>query len=486
MGSPLPQKIAFIDLETTGAKINFDRIIEVGILRIENNKIQKKYSQLVNPNKSVPPEIEILTGINNQDLENAPTFRQIQDEILELIKDCVIVAHNVRFDYSFLKSEFRNLGLSFSSKHFCTVKLSRKLYPEHRHHNLDSLIERYNFKCKNRHRAYDDAEVLWKFYQKVIKDFGTEKISGILKDFLKKPSLPPKISEETIASIPECAGVYTFFGANNTPLYIGKSIDLKNRVLSHFSSDITSSKEMKISQQVEAIEIITTAGDLGACLKESRLIKTHKPPYNRMLKHSRGMLVLKENKTKEGFKTVKAEIMDVIHPGDLEQILGIFKSKRNIQEFLAGISKEYNLCEKLLGVDSSAGACFGYRLGKCQGACIGKEKIYVYNLRFIEAFLNTKIKPWPFFGPIAVTETDIFAGLSETFLINKWCLLGTIRNEGGEKVSLEDNIFFDLDTYKLLCRYVFSSTNQSKIKQLTGEQLQFLTGKEQFYEPVID
>ena len=132
----LPTKLAFIDVETTGTRASYDRIIEIGILRIEDNKLVKTFKSLINPQSYLPKEITMLTGITQQDIENAPTFRSIKDEIFETLKDCTFVAHNVRFDYAFLKHEFLREHITYSSKHFCTVRLSRILFPQWQRHNL--------------------------------------------------------------------------------------------------------------------------------------------------------------------------------------------------------------------------------------------------------------------------------------------------------------------------------------------------------------
>src|SRR4051794_18306176 len=115
----LPTRLAFVDIETTGGRSFYDRIIEIGIIRVEDNEVVQTYHSLINPETHLPPEIEILTGITQKDLENAPTFRQIKTDILESLIDCVFVAHNVRFDYGFLKNEFSREEITFSAKHFC-------------------------------------------------------------------------------------------------------------------------------------------------------------------------------------------------------------------------------------------------------------------------------------------------------------------------------------------------------------------------------
>jgi DNA polymerase III subunit epsilon len=471
----LPQKIAFVDVETTGARWS-DRVIEIGIVRVENGKVTQTLNSLINPNCHVPPEITELTGISPAELEYAPTFGSLKKEIAEVLNDCVFVAHNVRFDYSFIKNEFKREEISFKSKHFCTVKLSRHLFPEHRHHNLDSLIERFKFKCKSRHRAFDDADVLWQFYQHVLNNFPEGEVLLALSKALKKPSVPINIAPDILENLPDSPGVYIFYGKGGCPLYVGKSVNLHDRVRSHFSSDHISSTEMKISQQIESIEVIETAGELGALIKESNLIKQIKPLYNRKLRHSRMMTVLKNFKTKDNYQTISFADASEIDINNLEEIYGTFRNLKTAKQFLIFLAKEFELCEKLLGVDNTNQACFGYRLGKCKGACVNKENPAKYNLRFIEAFLNKKLRPWPFESPVIIEEKDGLGKKSEGFLIDKWCYLGSVKANGELKDGkLESDVTFDVDTYKILLSYLASTKNQKNIKVFNTKKLRSFT-----------
>src|SRR3989344_5971444 len=272
MSSALPSKLAFVDVETTGCRVN-DRIIDIGILRVENGELVETYNTLLNPNMMVPPEITELTGILPTQLEGAPTFGQVKKDIYSLLDDAVFVAHNVRFDYNFLRSEFSREETTFRARNLCTVKLSRTLFPTQRHHNLDSIIERHGFKIKNRHRAFDDAKILWEFYQYILKNFSDDLVQKAVSFVLKQPTRPLNIDPEIMANLPEAPGVYIFYGARGMPLYIGKSINIKERVMSHFSADKDSPTEAKIAQQIESIDTIQTAGELGALFLESQLIK---------------------------------------------------------------------------------------------------------------------------------------------------------------------------------------------------------------------
>ncbi len=469
----LPKKLVFVDIETTGARSFYDRIIEIGILRVEDNKIVSTFNSLVNPDVYLPQEIEMLTGITYQDLEHAPTFRQIAKDIFTMIKDCIFVAHNVRFDYSFLKNEFKREEISFSAKNLCTVKLSRLLYPAYPKHNLDALIERFGFSCERRHRAFDDAKVLFDFFQKVQQEFSLELIEEAVNKVLKKPYLPPKLKHTDLETLPEHAGVYVFYAEGGTPLYIGKSKNVKERVLSHFSSDISSPSEMKIAQQVESIEVVKTPGELGALLLESYMIKKFLPIYNKKSRIKKELIALKYKENEDGYKTVYLEPITTIDVAYLDTFLGFFRSRRQAKDFLVHLCKEYSLCEKLLSLENTKSSCFAYRLNTCKGACIKKEKPLFYNLRFTTAFSAFKIKPWPFRGPVMIEEYDD-EGNKEYYVLDKWCYLGKITHDKQDSIlpASLDTLIFDLDVYYILKQYLRNIKNSKYIHQCTYEQLQ--------------
>lgn len=444
----LPKNLTFVDLETTGGSVTFDRIIEVGILQVRDNKLERTFQTFLNPDRALPPEITNLTGISAADLEKAPSFFDIKDELMGYFEDTVLVAHNARFDYGFLKQEYLRLGERFAPKQLCTVKLSRILYPEYRHHNLDSIIERFKFEIENRHRAFSDAKILWEFYQKIQTAFPIEKVTQVISHILKKPNIPPKIKNFNYSDIPETAGVYIFYGENGQPLYVGKSKNIRDRVMSHFSLSTGDSSEMKIYNTIESMEFIKTAGELGALLKESEMIKKLMPLYNRRLRY-REKMVMAVKKEVDGIFTIEIEETDNPDISKLEDIMGVFKTKKQAREALINLTKEYSLCDRYLGLEKTKHACFNSQLGRCKGVCAGKEIPMKYNLRFIEAFLKTKIKAWPHQGPVVIKEVDPESGKEEAFLIHNWCIV-----QKTDETSLED-LVFDFDVYKILRRFMY-------------------------------
>lgn len=442
--------ITFIDVETTGTNAAYGKVIEVGVLRFEYPNIVKKFHTLINPEIPVDPFIFQLTGISEKDLENAPTFYHIKDELLELFDGAIFAAHNVRFDYSFIKEEMDRCNAPFDVKKLCTVKLARALYPEMKLYNLDAIIEHFGLKCKNRHRAFDDAKAICEFFQIALKNFSKEEIENALAIVMKKPSLPPALKESDIDNLPEKPGVYMFY-AEEALLYIGKSTNIKERVASHFMAYRNSPKEFRLTEQVKSIEVKETGSELAALLLESELIKKQKPIFNRKLRHSSEMIVIKKTVNKDGYFTVEKNASELLDENK-DEIVGVFRSEKQLKEILYDLVKDYSLCPKLLNIEKTRGACFYYGLGICKGACTKKETVLRYNMRFIEAFHKHKIKMWPFKGPIVIKDH----GAKKSFIVDKWRL-----------IEEEKQNSFDLDTYKILVRYILNPTNQKYITSLS-------------------
>lgn len=461
----LPENIAFVDVETTGMRFLRDRIIEIGILRIEKNKLIDTYTTLINPGLRIPPEILAFTGISPSDLDKAPTFQQVADDIAQLLSGCTFAAHNVQFDYSFVRNEFKRLERHFQARYFCTVKLSRSLFPRFKSHNLDSIIERFSIPCPRRHRALDDATVLWKFYQHVQKSLPKKTVLKSFEKVTKQPSLPTNL-ETNVQAIPESPGVYIFYASDNTPLYVGKSKNIRQRVFSHFSS--SERFILKMQTSVARIETIKTAGEVGALLKESQLIKTLQPLYNRTLRNRKKLVVLSQTQDKNGYYSVAIEATDAISKSDTAIILSVCKTAREAKRILANLAEEYGLCEKLLSLEHTTTSCFAYRLEKCIGACVGQERPISYNMRFIQAFAKTRIRRWPFKNPILIEEVHPLNNTRDFFVVDNWCLVATGSiDENGFYSGKSYELTFDKDYYQVFLKTLLYKRHTLRITQLT-------------------
>jgi len=348
------------------------------------------------------------------------------------------------------------MGYSFKGKQLCTVKLARRLYPGFQRYNLDSIIERHNLSCSARHRALGDTEAIYNFYQQALRERGEGKMVSAIERIMKKPSIPISISQSKLDKIPENPGVYVFRDKENIPLYIGKSVNLRDRVLSHFSSDYLTQTDAKLAREAHDVEIFETAGELGALLKESSLVKELQPIYNKQLRRTDKMTAVMEQE-RDGYKSIEILQLDQLNLEGIGGLLGIFRSQKAAKEFIRNLGKENKLCDKYLGLEKTKGACFAYQLNCCKGACIQEESRLSYNIRFSQAVAKYKIKTWPFRGPVIIKEQGIEE--LEGFIVDKWCLLGKAN---GVIPNIEDlNYSFDYDTYKILRKFLLRNNMKS-------------------------
>jgi DNA polymerase III subunit epsilon len=469
--SVLERPTVFVDIETTGLNYVRGRVIEVAAIRIEGGQVVREFNQLIDPETELPAFTTSLTGIRSSDLRSAPTFSQIADELYDILDGAVFVAHNVRFDYSFLKQEFKRTGRDFSPKQLCTMRLSRALYPEHKSHKLASLIERHGFSFEARHRAYDDAAVLWQFLQLVQREFEAEILATAIAKQLKQPSMPKALDPLQVAGLPEGPGVYIFEDEASRPLYVGKSVNIKKRVQSHFSRDHEAVGEFKISQGVRNISTQTTPDELQALLLESRLVKQLQPLYNKQLRRTSKLTIVRQATTPEGYLAVKLEEANGIDVEGLADILAVYPRRSQARESLEQVMKDFRLCPKLCGVEKSKNACFWHQLRKCDGACVGAEPANTYNQRLLDAFSRRRMQAWPYTSPVLISDRAL-----ETqggVVVDQWCVVAEVTQEPYcAPVIRTFERAFDLDTYKILQSHLTHKLQQLRIQPITLEQLQ--------------
>ncbi|MGZ8214012.1 MAG: exonuclease domain-containing protein [Methylosarcina sp.] len=452
--------LAFVDLETTGASATKDRITEIGIVLVDEHGV-REWSRLIHPQARIPGFIEQMTGITNAMVADAPPFTAVAAEIHQLLQGRLFIAHNARFDYGFLKNEFKRMGLTFQPSVLCTVKLSRKLFPEYIHHNLDSLIERYDLKAKERHRALADAQLIHQFWAHVSERFSPSLLQDTVRQLVHRSSLPSHIDPLLVHELPEGPGVYLFYGENDLPLYIGKSINIKQRVLSHFSEDHRRTKEMSLSQQLRRIDWIETAGELGALLTEARLIKQLMPTHNRCLRRKNALCAWRLVQDEGHLRPVLAWA-DQLDFGAQPNLHGLYHSQRDALKALRGIADQHQLCLSVLGLEKTGTGrpCFAHQLKKCKGACIGLEKPLAHAARLMMAMNKLKLATWPYRGAIGIREGD------ELHIVDHWCYLGTAQQETDIREFLAaGRPAFDRDVYLMLSK----ALKKSKVVLLTSD-----------------
>jgi DNA polymerase-3 subunit epsilon len=466
------QKLIFVDLETTGANPAIDRITEIGLVEVNDAGDANHWSSLVNPELPIPAFIQSLTGISNDMVRTAPTFAELGPALYQRLQGALFIAHNARFDYGFLRNAFELLGLSFKPDVLCTVKLSRTLFPKERRHNLDTLIERHQLKTDTRHRALADADLLWQLWQKLRVTVPAETFEAALQTLLQRPSLPSHLPADALDTIPDTPGVYLFYGENNLPLYVGKSVRLRQRVLSHFNADHKAYKEMRLSQQLHRIEVRETAGEIGALLLEAQLVKSLQPVHNQRLRRQGDLCAWRLIETEHGHLVPVLANASEQDFGRVERLYGLFSGKRKAESALRALAESHQLCLVQLGLEHRSGPrkpCFNWQLKRCKGVCVGKEAESFHRVRLEAALAKLRVQVWPYEGAIGLIERC--AERTDVHVVNNWCYLGTAHAEDEVHDLLEQapsRPAFDLDTYKILQRAL---TNKQVSVRLLQRQL---------------
>jgi DNA polymerase-3 subunit epsilon len=443
-----------LDLETTGGNATQDRITEIAAVRVENGTETARWSTLVNPETRIPLFIQSLTGITDAMVEDAPVFSQVAKPLLELLEGAVFVAHNVRFDHGFVLNAFARLGIALKVKTLCTVRLSRKLYPQHKGHGLDAILQRHGLHTQARHRAMGDVDVVLQWLQVATQELGLDAVQRSARELLQGSACLPPMLETPLSDIPDTPGVYLFFGEGPLPLYVGKSINMRTRVLSHFQSAAKVAREMRILTEIRRVEWRETAGELGALLLESRLVKEMQPIYNRQLRRERQLSAWRLSDDPTQRPLLQLVRLDDIEPGTAGTLFGAYRSKRQATDALRAAADLHALCPQALGLESGKGTCFSHQIGKCKGVCCGRENPALHLLRLKLALEQQRLKAWPHAGKVAIREHHAATGRSDIHVFDQWCHLATVHNESEleDAVSSRHPMAFDLDTYRLLVK----------------------------------
>ncbi|WP_434049667.1 exonuclease domain-containing protein [Marinobacter salarius] len=453
---------AFLDIETTGGNSSHDRITEIGIRFWRAGEVVGEWQTLINPETRISPFIESLTGISDSMVADAPVFEDITGVLEEQLKNTIFVAHNARFDYGFIKAEFRRLGLLFSAKVLCTVKLSRTLYPGFRRHNMDALIERHHLEQVQRHRALGDVSAMMAFFEHALVEKGSDAMEAAIRNLLQRPSIPSNLPTDVLQDLPRGPGVYRFYGENDVLLYVGKSTNIAQRVASHFSGDHNSSRGIRMSESLRRVDWTETAGELGALLLELKQIKQLKPLFNRRSRAAKNLVSIELAENSSGY--LQARLVWEIEPHRLGDYFGLFRSKKDAEKALSGIAAKNDLCNKLLGLEPDGdGPCFQRSLGRCRGACDGGEDVVRYNLRTQIAFHGLRLKTWPWKGPVGVVEHNARTGRTDILVVYNWMHVATLR--GMDEIDglswRGQAVNFDLDSYKLVVKALMGQDGRS-------------------------
>ncbi len=381
---------AIIDIETTGGSPKHEKITEIAIFIHDGRQIINEFVALVNPEKNIPYHITRLTGITNEMVADAPRFYEVAKKVVEITEGCIFVAHNAAFDYGFIKEEFRQLGYSFNRDLLCTVKLSRKLIPGFKSYSLGNLCKNLQINIDNRHRAAGDALATVKVFERLLSVQNSGNFISAKKDGIPS-NLHPSLDPSVFKNLPEEAGVYYFMNENQNIIYIGKSNNLRHRVLSHFNG-AKGRRAGQMREETAAISFETTGSELVALLLESDEIKKHKPKYNRAQRRSLYRYGIFTYTDQSGYCNFR-----ILKTNGKESPLFCFTSHAEALSFMENQCRLKTLCPKLCGLYESEGACFSYHVHQCLGACKGVEPPASYNSRADEICETGKFEHKNFF-----------------------------------------------------------------------------------------
>jgi DNA polymerase-3 subunit epsilon len=379
---------AIIDIETTGGSSRLEKITEIAIFLHDGNAITGEFTSLVNPERNIPYFITSLTGITNEMVEDAPRFYEIAKTIVELTEGRTFVAHNARFDYSFIREEFKSLGFNFRRNIIDTVALSRKLLPGHSSYSLGNICRDLNIEINGRHRAAGDALATVKLFELLLSKDGD--INGKRTPLIRNTRLSklhPDLDVGKLESIPEEPGIYYFYNEKGDLIYIGKSRNLNQRISTHLSNN-TSGRAMEMRDMIADISWEVTGSELIALLKESYEIKHNKPVYNRAQRRTSFNWGIFTYIDDAGYINYSYGNLD---NDDLP--VSVFSSKDKARFKLESLVETNGLCQKLAGLYETDGACFHHQVGICRGACCGRESPDEYNQRAsaaLEEFVFTR------------------------------------------------------------------------------------------------
>jgi DNA polymerase-3 subunit epsilon len=367
---------AIIDIETCAGKYEYrkGRITEICIIQHDGLQVTDVFTTLLNPECRISPYFESLSGITNEMVKDAPKFHEVAAKIIELTEGRVFIAHNVGFDYGFIKAEFASLGYKYRRDTLCTVRLSRKFMPGKLSYSLGKLCGSIGIEIHGRHRAEGDAVATAELFNRILdlksihpqyKNQGVESLMTRRID---------KIKQYILDKLPEACGVYYFLNKDQEIIYIGKSVNVYNRAVSHFNTK--EAKGKKMLNDLYNVDFVETGCELIALLMEAEEIKKHKPKYNRMRKSelfTHSIDWFRDDAGIVNFKLVAYE--------DAESPLMSFTGYLSAREQMEKWIEDQELCLRYCQLTGDESVCFDHQIKKCRGICAGEEEATDYNKR---------------------------------------------------------------------------------------------------------
>ena len=367
---------AIVDIETTGGYAATNDITEIAIILHDGQQVTGRYETLIRPSAPIPYYIQVLTGISHEMVAKAPPFHQVAEEICAILKDRVFIAHNVNFDYSFLKHHLEACGHSFQAPKVCTVRLSKKVFPGLTSYSLGNLCRSLSIPIENRHRAGGDADATVALFEQILSNNGLEQINQSIHKGSKEQFLPPNLSKEEITKLPYTPGVYYFHDQRGKVIYVGKAKNLKYRVSSHFTNNGPGRQRQNFLRDIHSITFNSCGTELMAFILESIEIKRLWPIYNSSQKRYTPQYGLYVYEDRIGYRRLIIDTQKKQLPP-----IYTFNSLGDGQRMLRQLVSKYQLCPKLCFLQVDGQSCIGLEAHTCNGACEQLENWPEYNTR---------------------------------------------------------------------------------------------------------
>ena len=379
---------AIVDIETTGSYAAANGITEISIHVFDGNKVVEIFETLINPCQPIPRYIQAMTGITDDMVAQAPTFDKVADKIHSILEGKVFIAHNVNFDYSFVKAHLAEHGYVFNSKKLCTVRLSRKIFPGFQSYSLGNICDSLGILIRDRHRAGGDTEATVQLFRLLLEN---DKDQFIQKSLLRnsgEQKLPPNVPKEHFDRLPYTPGVYYFHNEKGKIIYVGKANNIRYRVNSHFSNNSDSRQKQNFIRHTYAISFQPCATELMAHILESTEIKKLWPIFNYSQKRWEDVYGIFSYEDQNGYQRLAIEK----NKSRLNPVYS-FHYLVDGHAIMRRIVREFKLCPRLCFMQHDEQACEGIREGHCYGACKQEEEISSYNQRVQQAINSLQAQP---------------------------------------------------------------------------------------------
>ena len=371
---------AIVDIETTGGYAANNDITEIAIVLHDGQTVVNRFESLVRPVRTIPYHIQVLTGISNDMVAEAPSFEELAPQLFELLNGKIFVAHNVNFDYSFLKHHFSAAGFELLLNKLCTVRLSKKVFPGIPSYSLGNLCRYFGITIQNRHRAGGDADATVRLLEHLLQNNAEPHIQQFIKRGAKEQSLPPNLPKEYVDKLPYTPGVYYFHNQTGKVIYVGKAKNLKYRVSSHFTHNGSGKQRQDFLRNIYSITYQTTSTELMAFILESVEIKRLWPEFNNSQKRFAHTFALYMFEDSSGYMRLAIDKKKK-HMVPLYTFNLLVEGHRLINKLI----ERFNLCPKLCFMQTAPGPCTSTGETICLGACEHKEPADTYNERVHEA-----------------------------------------------------------------------------------------------------